>query len=67
MLELPALASDGIGESNAVGSSSDLPEVMFFMEKTRERFEDILREPFLEGIPVVEAIQLYHTIFYNLP
>ncbi|MGQ2983372.1 universal stress protein [Flavobacterium sp.] len=57
MLELPALASDGIGESNAVGSSSDLPEVMFFMQKTRERFQDILEQPYLEGIPVVEAIQ----------
>jgi nucleotide-binding universal stress UspA family protein len=57
MLELPALASDGIGESNAVGSSTDLPEVMFFMQKTRERFEDVLAESYLEGIPVVEAIQ----------
>lgn len=57
MLELPALASDGIGESNAVGSSSDLPEVMFFMQKTRERFEEILNKPYLQGIPIVEAIQ----------
>lgn len=57
MLELPALASDGIGESNAVGSSSDFPEVMFFMEKTRERFEEVLSQPYLEGINVVEAIQ----------
>lgn len=57
MLELPALASDGIGESNAVGSSSDLPEVMFFMQKTRERFEEVLNKPYLQGISVVEAIQ----------
>lgn len=57
MLELPALASDGIGESNAVGSSTDVPEVMFFMEKTRERFEEVLNAPYLQGIPVVEAIQ----------
>jgi nucleotide-binding universal stress UspA family protein len=57
MLELPALASDGIGESNAVGSSSDLPEVMFFMEKTRERFQEFVNKPYLEGISVVEAIQ----------
>lgn len=56
MLEIPAL-SDGIGESNAVGTSSDLPEVMFFMEKTRERFEEVLSQPYLEGITVVEAIQ----------
>jgi nucleotide-binding universal stress UspA family protein len=57
MLELPALASDGIGESNAVGSNSDLPEVMFFMQKTRERFQEVLNQPYLQGIPVVEAIQ----------
>ncbi len=57
MLELPHLASDGIGESNAVGSNAALPEVMFFMEKTRERFNEVLNQPYLEGIPVVEAIQ----------
>ncbi len=56
MLELPHI-SDGIGESNAVGSGSDVPEVMFFMEKTRERFQEVLNEPYLQGIPIVEAIQ----------
>ena len=56
MLELPHVG-DGIGESNAVGSSTNVPEVMFFMEKTRERFEELLNEPYLEGIKVVEAIQ----------
>lgn len=56
MLELPAMG-DGIGESNAVGISSDVPEVMFFMEKTRERFQEIVNKPYLEGITVVEAIQ----------
>ncbi|MBF00878.1 universal stress protein [Flavobacterium coralii] len=58
MLELPShISDDGIGESNAVGSSAGVPEVMFFMEKTRERFEEVLNAPYLEGIPVVEAIQ----------
>ncbi|WP_159799618.1 universal stress protein [Flavobacterium sp. MK4S-17] len=58
MLELPVqISNDGIGESNAVGASNDIPEVMFFMEKTRERFEEILNEPYLEGITVIEAIQ----------
>lgn len=57
MLELPHLASDGIGESNAVGSNAALPEVMFFMEKTRERFNEVISQPYLEGITVVEAIQ----------
>lgn len=56
MLELPHVG-DGIGESNAVGSSTNVPEVMFFMEKTRERFNEVLSAPYLEGITVVEAIQ----------
>ena len=58
MLEFPAhVNSDGIGESRAVGASADVPEVMFFMEKTRERFEETLNAPYLDGINVVEAIQ----------
>lgn len=58
MLEFPThIKSDGIGESNAVGSAADVPEVMFFMEKTRERFQEIVNQPYLQGIPVVEAIQ----------
>lgn len=58
MLEMPSHISDnGIGESNAVGSSTDVPEVMFFMEKTRERFQETLNEPYLQGINIVEAIQ----------
>lgn len=57
MLELPSYVNDGIGESNAVGSSADVPEVMFFMEKTRERFQDTLNEPYLQGVNIVEAIQ----------
>jgi nucleotide-binding universal stress UspA family protein len=58
MLELPShISDDGIGESKAVGTSADVPEVMFFMEKTRERFQDIVNKPYLEGISIVEAIQ----------
>ena len=58
MLEMPShISNDGIGESNAVGSSSDIPEVMFFMEKTRERFQEVVNEPYLQGINIVEAIQ----------
>ncbi len=56
MLELPSVG-DGIGESNAVGASSDVPELMFFMEKTRERFQEIVNRPYLAGVNVVEAIQ----------
>ena len=58
MLEMPShISNDGIGESNAVGSSSDIPEVMFFMEKTRERFQEVVNEPYLQGINIIEAIQ----------
>lgn len=58
MLELPShISDDGIGESKAVGASAGVPEVMFFMEKTRERFQDVLNESYLEGITIIEAIQ----------
>lgn len=58
LLELPNhIADDGIGESNAVGGSAGIPEVMFFMKKVRERFEEVVNAPYLQGIKVVEAIQ----------
>ncbi len=58
MLELPNhISDDGIGESNAVGSSAGIPEVMFFMKKARERFAEVAAAPYLEGITVVEALQ----------
>lgn len=58
MLELPNhISDDGIGESNAVGSSAGIPEVMFFMKKARERFAEVAAAPYLEGINVVEALQ----------
>lgn len=58
LLELPNhIADDGIGESNAVGGSAGIPEVMFFMKKVRERFEEVVNAPYLEGIKIVEAIQ----------
>lgn len=58
MLELPShISDDGIGESKAVGASAGVPEVMFFMEKTRERFQEVVNEPYLQGITIVEAIQ----------
>ena len=62
LLELPGhISDDGIGESNAVGRTTGVPEVMFFMEKTRERFDEVMNEPFLQGITVVEAIQFEKT------
>ena len=58
LLELPShIADDGIGESNAVGSSAGIPEVMFFMKKVRERFAEVVNAPYLQGINIIEAIQ----------
>lgn len=58
LLELPSqIGNDGIGESNAVGLSNATPEVMFFMQKARERFESVRGASYLEGIQIVEAIQ----------
>lgn len=51
MLDLPNQAGD------AVTSGSDIPEIMFFMQKAHERFNDIKSAPYLEGIPVTEAVQ----------
>jgi nucleotide-binding universal stress UspA family protein len=51
MLELPSLAADPINGGHEV------PEIMFFMKKTHERFAEIKSAPYLEGIEVTEAIQ----------
>jgi len=51
MLELPSQESDAINEG------SGIPEIMFFMQKARERFEDLVASPYLEGIKITEAIQ----------
>lgn len=51
MLELPSQESDAINEG------SDIPEIMFFMQKARERFADLVASPYLEGIKITEAIQ----------
>jgi len=52
MLELPTGAVDQIS-----GGGGDIPEVMFFIQKARERFEEVKNHPILEGIPVTEAVQ----------
>lgn len=51
MLDLPSQ------EADAMGTGSDIPEIMFFMKKAHERFDDIKAAPYLEGIPVTEAVQ----------
>lgn len=51
MLELPGQGSD------AVGSGSDIPEIMFFKNKAIEKLESLMDVSYLEGIQVSEAIQ----------
>jgi nucleotide-binding universal stress UspA family protein len=51
MLELPNQGSD------AVGAGSDIPEIMFFMKKAHERFDEIKSAPYLDGLEVTEAVQ----------
>ncbi len=51
MLELPHQGSD------ALGSGSTIPEIMFFKNKAIERLEELMDADFLEGIEVSEIIQ----------
>lgn len=52
MLELPSQVVDKVA-----GRTGDVPEIMFFIQKTREHFEKIKNSSFLDGIPVTEAVQ----------
>jgi len=51
MLELPHQGSD------AIGSGSAIPEIMFFKNKAIERLEELMDADFLKGIEVSEIIQ----------
>ncbi|WP_296144386.1 universal stress protein [uncultured Flavobacterium sp.] len=51
MLELPGQGSD------AVGTGSDIPEIMFFKNKAIEKLESLMDVNYLEGIQVSEVIQ----------
>lgn len=51
MLELPHQASD------AVGSGSDIPEIMFFKNAALRRLEDLMDEDYLQDIKVSEVVQ----------
>ena len=44
-------------ESDAVTDATDIPEVMFFMKKAHELFEDVISSDYLEGITVSEVVQ----------
>ncbi len=51
MLELPNQNVD------FVAGGGDIPEVMFFIKKAREKFEEVKSSSYLQGIPVTEAVQ----------
>ncbi|MFT3793535.1 universal stress protein [Flavobacterium sp.] len=51
MLELPHQGTD------AVGSGSDIPEIMFFKNKAISNLEDLMDVDYLKGINVSEIIQ----------
>ncbi|WP_447635186.1 universal stress protein [Flavobacterium microcysteis] len=55
MLELPGQGSD------AIGSGSDIPEIMFFKNKAIEKLESLMDISYLEGIQVSEIIQFEKT------
>jgi nucleotide-binding universal stress UspA family protein len=51
MLELPHAGND------AIGRGTEVPEILFFMKKAHERFEEVKSSPYLEGLQVTEAVQ----------
>ena len=51
MLELPSQGSD------AIGSGSDIPEIMFFKNAAINKLEELMDSDFLDGIKVSEIIQ----------
>ena len=51
MLELPHQAGD------AVGSGHEIPELMFFKNAAIKKLDDLMDEPYLDGIKVSEIIQ----------
>ncbi|HEX8561831.1 MAG TPA: universal stress protein [Flavobacterium sp.] len=51
MLELPTQGSD------ALGSGSDIPEIMYFKNRAVRRLEELMDVEYLQGITVSEVIQ----------
>jgi nucleotide-binding universal stress UspA family protein len=52
LLELPHQSSDMFGNSNSI------PEIIFFKNKAIEKLEEIIESDFLQGIDVLEAIEI---------
>ena len=51
LLEMP------LYETDAVMSTPDVPEFMFFMKMARERFEELVNSDYLDGIKVNEIVK----------
>ena len=57
MLELPLQLIDPVG-----GGGQNMPEAIFFMKLAHQRFNKIMKEPYLEGIKVHETVE-FHRAF----
>src|SRR5688572_11343722 len=51
MLELPHQGTD------ALGSGSDIPQIMYFKDRALERLDNLIGADYLSGIPVSRIIQ----------
>lgn len=60
MLELPLQLIDPIG-----GGGQNMPEAIFFMKLAHQRFNKIMKEPYLEGIKVHETVE-FHRAFEGI-
>lgn len=61
MLELPLDLVDPVMGSR----SNDLPEALFFMKLARKRFDEIMSQPYLQGIDVQEKVH-FHAAFEGI-
>ena len=55
MLELPT----GIVDPSSFGNSSNTPTTLLFLKRARERFEDLKKLPFFEGIEIEDSVQFH--------
>ncbi len=60
MLELPLQLIDPVG-----GGSQNLPEAIFFMKLAHQRFNRIMKEPYLKDIKVHEVVE-FHRAFEGI-
>lgn len=61
MLELPLQLID----PTRGGSSGNLPESIFFMKLAHQRFDEIMSQPYLEGVKVHETVE-FHEAFEGI-